>query len=124
VVVFDEGAVAALIGAGVDTIDIISMDIGAWMTGAIPSSVGTTFGDAPINDFDLTVDTDDDGAAGPHPLALDAQTFTTTARTGVTEVELGIRVDQVSIQLGDFDVPDDCLNPTLVGPSARFEVVE
>jgi hypothetical protein len=122
VVTLDEGTAAALIDAGVDTIDIISVDVGAWVSGALPVSVATIFDEAPINDFDLAPDTDQNGTSGPHALELDARTMTSATQTDATEVELGIRLDQVSLVLGDFHIPNDCENPTLAGPSARFRV--
>ena len=34
---------------------------------------------------------------------------------GADEVDLGLSLDGVSLLLGDFQVPTDCLGPTLVG---------
>jgi hypothetical protein len=121
-VTFAEQAAATLIDAGIDKVDIISMDIATSIEGAIPTSIDTSFGAAPINDFDLEVDTDDNGLPGPHRLELDTQTITTEATDGAQEVELGLELDQVSLVLGDFEVPVDCRGPTLVGVSARFPV--
>lgn len=121
-VTFGEPAVGLLLAAGISTIDIISMDISAWVTGAIPMNVETALGDAPINDFNLTVDPDDNGVPGPHSLELEAATITMTPEADATAVEFGLRLDQIALVLGDFRVPDDCLNPALVGSSARFLV--
>jgi len=122
VVTFDEPAVAALTGAGVDTIDIISMDLDAWVTGALPASVATTFADAPINDFDLAVDVDENGVAGPHRLELNVVTTVTTITEAADQVKLGRGLHQLSLLLGDFLVPSDCLGPTLGGLSGGFPV--
>jgi hypothetical protein len=117
-VTFDEPAVAALTGAGVDTIDIISMDLHAWVTAALPASVA----DAPINDFDLAVDMYEIGVAGPHRLELNAVNTVTTITEGADQVKLGRGLQQLSPLLGDFLVPSDCLGPTLGGLSGGFPV--
>jgi hypothetical protein len=49
-------------------------------------------------------------------------TTTTSAAEGATQVELSLGLDGVSLVLGDFNVPTNCLNPTLVGISAHFPV--
>ena len=41
---------------------------------------------------------------------------------GADEVELGLGLDQVSLVLGSFNMPTDCLGPTLVGFTARLPV--
>jgi len=109
-----------LIDAGTPKIDIISDEIATWVDGATPDIVETSPAAAPINDFDLEVDTDDNGVAGPHRLELDTVTITTTVSESADEVELGLGLDHVSLVLGDFHVPADCLGPTLVGFTARF----
>jgi hypothetical protein len=121
-VTFSEQASTALIEAGVDKVDIISLEISPSVAGATPPIVETSLGAAPINDFDLRLDTDDTGIPGPHRLELDAATVTTTVSEGADAVELGLALEQVSLVLGDFQVPTDCLGPTLVGFSARFPV--
>ena len=70
-VTFNESTLTALIGAGVGTIDIISMNLGVWVNGALRKAIATTFDDAPINNFDLSVDAGEDAAPGPHVLELD-----------------------------------------------------
>ena len=121
-VTFDEQAATTLIDAGITKIDIISVEIATSVAGAAPPMVETSLAAAPINDFDLAVDTDDNGIAGPHHLELDTATITTTVTEGAGEVEFGLGLDQVSLLLGDFNVPTDCLGPTLVGFTARFPV--
>jgi hypothetical protein len=121
-VTFTEQVATTLIDAGINEVDIISIDIAAWIEGALPASVETSFGAAPINDFDLEVDTDDDGIAGPHRIELDTQTFATEPIEDAEEVELGLELDRVSLVLGDFEVPMDCLSPTLVGFTVRFPI--
>jgi hypothetical protein len=121
-VTFDEQAATTLIDAGITKIDIISLEMASWVDGATPEIVETSLAVAPINDFDLEVDTDDNGVAGPHRLELDTVTITTTVTESADEVELGLGLDQVSLVLGDFNVPADCLGPTLVGFTARFAV--
>ncbi len=120
-VTFSELAAATLIDAGIDKVDIISMQIATSLEGATPALVETSFA-VPINDLDLRVDTDDNGLPGPHRLELETVVATTTVIPGASQVELGLRTDQVSLVLGDFEVPDDCLSPTLVGFNARFAV--
>lgn len=121
-VIFDEVASAELIEAGASKIDIISMEITTWVLGADPSMLETSWGAAPINDFDLEVDTDGNQMAGPHRIELDTVTSATSASEGSTQVELGLGLDGVSFLLGDFHVPNDCVNPTLVGISAVMPV--
>jgi len=121
-VTFDEQTATALIDAGVSKIDIISLEIAARVVGATPPSMETSLAAAPINDFDLDVDTDDNGVPGPHRLELDTVAIATAATEGAGEVEFGLGLDQVSLLLGDFDVPTDCLGPSLVGFTARFPV--
>ena len=119
---FGEQASTVLVDAGASKIDIISLQIGTWVVGATPAIIETSLATAPINDFDLEIDTDDNGIAGPHRLELDAVVTTTTVSEGADAVELGLGLDEVSLLLGDFHVPTDCLSPTLVGFSARFPV--
>lgn len=120
-VIFDEAFSAALIDAGVSKVDIMSMDITSWVLGATPSMLETSLAMG-INDFDLAIDTDDNGIPGPHRLELEAVTTATTAIEGAQELEVGLQFDQIALMLGDFDVTADCLNPTIVGSSARFSV--
>lgn len=121
-VTFGEQASTALIDAGVSKIDIVSMDIASQLAGATPSMVMTSLAAAPIDDLDLEVDTDDNGVAGPHRLELDTVAITTTVIEGADAVELSLGLDGVSLLLGDFRAPTDCLGPTLVGFSARFPI--
>jgi hypothetical protein len=121
-VTFDEQAATTLIDAGVSKIDIISLEIATWVVGATPPIMETSLAAAPINDFDLDVDPDDNGVPGPHRIELDAVAIATTVIEGADEVEFGLGLDQVSLLLGDFDVPTDCLGPSLVGFTARFPV--
>lgn len=59
---------------------------------------------------------------GPHRLELEPVTTETTVVEGADEVELGLGLEQVFLDLGDFQVPGRCLSPTLVGFTARFSV--
>lgn len=120
-VTFSEMAAATLIDAGIDNIDIISMQIATSLEGATPALLETSFA-VPINDLDLQVDTDDNGLPGPHRLELETVVATTSVAPGASQVELGLQTDQLSLVLGDFEVPDDCISPTLVGFTARFVV--
>lgn len=120
-VIFNEAFSAALIDAGVSKVDIMSMDISSSVLGATPSTLETSLATG-INDFDLAIDTDDNGAPGPHRLELDTVTTTASVNEDANEVELGLGLDGVSLLMGDFQVPSDCLAPTLVGFSARFPV--
>lgn len=119
---FEEQTATDLIDAGVNVIDIISVEIAPWVRGATPSIIETSLAAAPINDFDLEVDPDDNGVAGPHTLELDTLVVSTAVTEGADEVEFGLGLDGVSLLLGDFNVPLDCLGPTLVGFSASFPV--
>jgi hypothetical protein len=119
---FDERTATTLIDAGVSKIDIISVEIATSVSGATPSIIQTSFAAAPINDFDLEVDPDDNGVAGPHTLELDTLVVSTAVTEGADEVEFGLGLDRVSLLLGDFNVPLDCLGPSLVGFSASFPV--
>ena len=71
--------------------------------GTIVGYIDETGGVA-INDFDVALDTDDNGVAGPHHFRLDDITVTSTAMDGATNVELGLRLDQLSKVLGDFEM--------------------
>jgi len=100
-------------------------DTGQWtlFIGAAPDSeVHALLTEEGINDFDLAIDTDDNGAPGPHHLELDAVTTTVSVDEDASEVELGLGLDGVSLLMGDFQVPSGCLAPSLVGFSARFPV--
>jgi len=121
-ITFEEQAIAMLIDAGVAKVDIISIEISPWIRGATPPTVETSLAAAPINDFNLEIDTDDNGIAGPHRLELETATIRTAVTEGADEVELGLGLEQLSLQLGDFQMPTDCLGPSLVGFSARFPV--
>jgi hypothetical protein len=81
-----------------------------------------SFGAAPINDFDLQADPDDNGIPGPHRLDLDPVTVTSYATPGTTEVAFDLEFDGISFALGDFQIPMDCLGPSLVGVVLRFPV--
>lgn len=122
VITFSEETAGMLIEAGVDKIDIISLQTASSVDGAAPSSVQTSLSAAPINDFDLTLDPDDDGLPGPQHLALDPVTVTSTADQDAERVELGLRTSDISMVLGDFEVPTDCVGPTLVGFGSEFPV--
>jgi hypothetical protein len=121
-VTFTEQASTALAEAGVPKVDIVSLDIATSIAGATPTTAETSLGAAPINDFDLELDTDDNGLPGPHRIELDTTTTTTTVNEGADLVELTLGLDQVSLVLGDFQVPTDCVGPTLVGTTAGFPV--
>lgn len=120
-VIFDEAFSAALIDAEVSKIDIMSIDIATSVLGATPSTLQTSLAMG-INDLDLEIDTDNDGAPGPHRVDLDTVTMTTSVEEDANEVELSLSLDDVSLLMGDFQMPDDCVDPTLVGASARFPV--
>ena len=122
-VTFDEPTTAALIEAGIRTIDIISLQITSPILGATPGLLEAFLAAAPINDFDLEPDTDENGAPGPHRIELDTVTRSSSVVGNAQEVEMGLGLDQVSLVLGDFDVPSDCLRPALIGFSVRFPVV-
>ncbi len=121
-VTFDEQTSTTIIEAGASKIDILSVEVAPWVRGATPSTIETSFGAAPVNDFDLEVDTDDNGIPGPHTLELDTSVVSTVVTEEADEVEFGLSIEQVSMQLGDFNVPFDCLGPALVGFSASFPV--
>ena len=121
-VILTEETTATLIDAGIDKVDIISVRIASWVEGAAPTEVETTFLGAPINDFDLERDPEDDGQPGPHRIELERVVVMSRPTGDSGQVELGLRLAQVSIVLGDFEVPDDCQWPTLVGVTVRFPV--
>jgi hypothetical protein len=121
-VLFDEVFSAAIIDAGVSKIDIMSIDVSSSVLGATPTRLETSLV-AGINDFDLAVDTDDNGAPGPHRVDLQSITTTVTVDGDADELELGLGLDGLFLMMGDFEVPTDCVDPTLVGFAVRFEVV-
>jgi hypothetical protein len=114
-VTFDEASVASFIDAGITVIDIVSASVTTSVTGAIPAMMTASFGAAPINDFDLQADTDDNGLPGPHRLELDPVTASSNALPGVREVTFGLQFGGISLALGDFNIPTDCFGPSLVG---------
>jgi len=122
VLIFDESTSSALSDAGQPKIDIISLEIASWALGATPSTIETSLAAAPINDFDVEIDTNDNGIPGPHRLELESVSVASSATEGAEKVELGIALDGLSMVLGEFRVPADCVDPTLVGFSASFDV--
>ncbi len=121
-VTFDEGSVASLLDGGFTVIDIASISVTTNLTGATPATMTATLGDAPINDFDLEADPDNNGSPGPHRLELDPVTATATVMPAATEVVFGLTFDGVSLALGDFNVPSNCISPSLVGIDVTFPV--
>jgi len=122
-ITFDEPTSAALIDAGIPLIDIVSIQITSRLLGAAPGTLETSLGTAPINDFDLEPDTDDNGVPGPHRIELDTATATSSVIGNAREVEIGLSLEQVSLVLGNFELPDDCIRPGLIGFSVLFPVV-
>lgn len=92
------------------------------VTGAALGTIGTTLAAAPISNFDLEGDPDNNGIAGPHRFDLDPVIITTTITAGAERVEFGLYIDGISLILGDLDVPEECFNTSLVGFSASFPV--
>jgi len=119
-VTIDQETSAALIDAGIPAIDIVSMSVRTGISGASPSTITTFFAGGPIDDFDLTVDTDDDDAPGPHRLELEVIDTTATARPDATEVEFDL--DSIAFVLGDFRVPERCFGFSASGVSLSFPV--
>jgi hypothetical protein len=119
---FEEQTTTDLIDAGVSTIDIVSIEIAAQVTGAAPGTIGTTLAAAPISNLDLEGDPDHNGIPGPHRFDLDTVIITTTVNGGMRKVEFGLFLGGISLVLGDLDVPEDCLGTSLVGFSASFPV--
>jgi len=120
-VIFDEAFSAAIIDAGVSKIDIMVLDVASSVLGATPTRLETSLIQG-INDFDLEIDTDDNGAPGPHRLELQTVTTTATVDGEANEVELGLGLDGLFFMLGDFEIPKDCVDPTLVGFTVSYEV--
>jgi hypothetical protein len=120
-VIFDEAFSAAIIDARVSKIDIMVIDIASSVSGATPSMLETSLAEG-INDFDLAIDTNDNGAPGPHRLELLTVTTTASVDDDATEVELGLGLDGLFFMMGDFEVPTECVDPTLVGFSVQFPV--
>jgi len=120
-VVFDEVFSAAIIDAGVSKIDVMVIDVASSVAGATPTLVETSLAEG-INDFDLAIDTDDNGEPGPHRLELQTVTTTATVDGDANQVEFGLDLDGLFFKMGDFEVPTDCVDPTLVGFTTSFEV--
>ena len=82
-----------------------------------------SFGAAPINDFDLQADPDDNG-----------DTWASSARSRPRDGHILCHsryhrgrhsissLSGISLALGDFNIPVDCLGPSLVGVVLRFPV--
>jgi hypothetical protein len=111
-----------LIDAGFGAIDIISLQIESTAVGATPSIIANSLTAAPINDFDLDVDTNENGLAGPHPFELETVTVATTVDEGAEQVEFALGLDQVSLVLGDVELPADCPGATVTGFTVVFPV--
>ena len=120
-VTFDEAFSAAIIDAGVSKIDIMVIDVASSVSGAIPASFETSLAGG-INDFDLTIDTNDNGAPGPQSLELRTVTTTLLMDQDADQVLLGLGLDGLFFMLGDFEIPIDCVEPTLIGFAASFDV--
>ena len=120
-VTFDEESVASFIEAGVTTIDIVSASVTASVAGATPAAMTASLG-APLIDFDLRADPDDNGMPGPHRLELDPVTTTSNATSEAMEVAFTLEFEGISLVLGDFNIPADCVGPSLAGVAVRFPV--
>jgi hypothetical protein len=118
----DEASVASFLDAGITVVDIVSMSVRTNVDGAVPAAMTASYGAAPINDFDLLADPDDNGVPGPHRFELDPVTATSRPVTGATEVAFDLGFSGISIALGDFNIPMDCVGPSLVGIVLTFPV--
>lgn len=121
-VVLEEESVAGLIAATITTIDIVSASVTTTIAGATPATMTSSFGAAPLIDFDLQVDTDDNGMPGPHRLELDPVTATSAAGVDSNEVTFNLDFEGISFLFGDFSIPMNCRNPALVGVAVTFPV--
>ncbi len=101
--------------------DIMVIDVASSVAGATPTTLETSLAEG-FNDFDLEIDTDDNGAPGPHRLELQTVTTTATVDGNANEVELGLSLDGLFLMMGDFEIPTGCVDPTLVGFTASYEV--
>lgn len=120
-VTLTEASTEALIDAGVESIDVTSMSVQTRLLGAEPTTMTTLLADAPIEDFDLSVDPDDDGTPGPHRFELIPITETVVPLGGADTVEFAISA--VAISFGDFSVPESCVDSqSLVGSPLSFPV--
>lgn len=121
-VTLDEGSVASFLDAGITVIDVISASITSNLTGAVPTTMTASLGSAPINDLDLEEDPDDNGIPGPHRIEFDLTTATSNVASGAREVTYSLPIGGVSLELGDFHIPSDCLGLSLVGVVMTFPV--
>jgi hypothetical protein len=119
-VILDEESVASLIDADATLIDI-SASVTTNVTGATPATMTASLG-APLDDFDLQSDPDDNGMPGPHRLELDPMTATSNAAPEAKEVAFKLDFDGISLTLDIFNIPADCFGPSLVGVAVRFPV--
>lgn len=122
-VTMSEDTAAALIDATVETIDITAMSTQTSLTGASPTTITTLLEEAPIQDFDLTTDPDENDVPGPHRFEFAPLTTTAFVDSGADEVEFV--VSTVSFDFGDFSVPASCVDGiSLVGTPLSFPVSE
>lgn len=121
-VTLDEPSVASFLDAGITTIDINVASVSTNIIGAVPATMTSSSSALPINDFDLEADSDDNGIPGPHRLELDPMTATSSAAPGAREVSFDLPFRGIALTLGDFDIPDGCFGPALVGIVLRFPV--
>lgn len=121
-VILDEASVASLIGEGITVIDIASVSVTTNLDGATPTTITASLPGVPIDNFNLQTDPDDNAMFGPHRLELDPVTVTVSAAPDATEVVFGLAFSGISFDLGDFDIPSDCVDPSLRGSPARFPV--
>jgi hypothetical protein len=109
---------ASQVGA---TLIDISASVTTSVTGATPATMTASLG-APLDDFDLQSDPDDNGMPGPHRLELDPMTATSNAAPEAKEVAFKLDFDGISLTLDIFNIPADCFGPSLVGVAVRFPV--
>ncbi len=121
-VILDEASVASLVGEGITVIDIASVSVTTNVDGATPATMTASLPGVPIDNFDLQTDPDDNGMFGPHRLELDPVTATASAAPGATEVVFGLGFGGISLALGDFSIPSNCMDPSLRGSSINFPV--
>jgi len=121
-VILDEGSVASLIEEGITVIDIASVSVTTNLDGASPATMTASLPGVPIDNFDLQTDPDDDGMPGPHRLELDPVTATANATSEAMEVVFGLNFGGISLVLGDFNIPSDCVDLSLGGVAVSFPV--
>lgn len=116
-----EETAAALIDATVETIDITAMSVQTRLSGTDTSAITSALVEAPIQDFDLADDPDENGTPGPHRFELPPASEGASVVGGADRVEFVLST--IAFEFGDFRLPESCVDAlSVVGTPLTFPV--